>query len=231
MDTTQTNMLRKISFFAGLDEQTVRGLGKSCHYKTFRSGEVIISEQDESFDVLFLAGGRARVNIYSSAGKRVSFREMLEGAIFGELAALDGHSRSASVEAVMPCSVVIMPRQVFLQSLREQPAFMMSVMVHLTQLIRALTKRVFEFSTLAVRNRVHAELLRIADLEPGSNEAIVSPPPTHEEIASRISTHREAVTRELARLEELGLIAKEARILRIKNVEMLRRLVEQGAVD
>jgi CRP/FNR family cyclic AMP-dependent transcriptional regulator len=231
MDPKQTHLLRNISFFEGLNDQALNALGKSCRFKTFPRGEMIIGQLDESFDVLFLSRGLARVNIYSPAGKRVSFREMPEGAIFGEMSALDGRPRSASVEAVADSSVVIMPRQVFLQTLREQPTFMMAAMIHLTQLIRSLTERVFEFSTLAVRNRVQAELLRMANPRQGSSEAILSPPPTHEEIASRISTHREAVTRELARLEELGLLSKEGRTLRIKDVEKLRRLIEHGTLN
>ena len=64
--------------------------------------------------------------------------------------------------------------------------------------IRALTTRVYEFSTLAVSNRIQAELLRLASL--GTKEgkgARIAPAPTHTEIAARVSTHREAVTREL----------------------------------
>ena len=58
-----------------------------------------------------------------------------------------------------------------------------------------------------------------------ATKPVISPPPTHEEIASRISTHREAVTRELARLEEMGLIAKESRVLRIKEHYLERHFI------
>jgi CRP-like cAMP-binding protein len=231
MHDKQIEALRRIPLFEGLDAPALQALAKLCRYRSYTADELMIGHQDQSFDVLFLAGGHARVSIYSSAGKRVSFRDMREGAVFGELSALDGRPRSASVEAVTACSVIVMPRQVFLDALCEQPVFMKSIMVHLTTLVRSLTERVFEFSTLAVRNRVHAELLRIAGPAGTSNEASASPAPTHEEIASRISTHREAVTRELIRLEELGLIAKEGRVLRINNLAALRRLVEQGTVD
>jgi hypothetical protein len=97
--------------------------------------------------------------------------------------------------------------------------------------VRNLTARVFEFSTLAVRNRVRTELLRLADGAPGSNEAVLSPAPTHAEIANRISTHREAVTRELGWLEDKGFIAKEGRVLRLKNRAGLRKLVEEFSAE
>ena len=76
--------------------------------------------------------------------------------------------------------------------------------------IRALTTRVYEFSTLAVKNRIQAELLRLARLASGDGKrARVAPAPTHSEIASRVATHREAVTRELNRLARLGLIERD----------------------
>ena len=92
-------------------------------------------------------------------------------------------------------------------------------------LVRQLMSRAFEFGTLVVRERVLVELLRVAESAPhGSGEIILSPAPTHEEIASRISTHREAVTKELSRLERLGLIARDGRALRIKDLTSLRNL-------
>jgi CRP-like cAMP-binding protein len=228
MSTAGPYTLKKVAFFSGLNDSAFDALDALCHRRSYEAGALIIGQLDQTFDVLFLLSGRARVNIYSVDGQRVSFREITPGAIFGELSAIDGQPRSASVEAVEKSSVVQMPQKVFLKALCEYPEFMTAVMRHLTQQIRRLTERVFEFSTLAVRNRVHAELLRIATGQATGNEAYLTPQPTHQEIASRISTHREAVTRELARLEEAGLIAKHGRSLHIRNVAELRRLVEHG---
>jgi CRP-like cAMP-binding protein len=223
--------LRSVAFFSGLDEQAFASLSAACHRKKFRSRELIIGHKDRSFDVLFLLDGLARVSIYSPGGRQVSFRDIAPGAIFGELSAIDGEARSASVECVEACTAATMPRQAFLKALGEHPAFMLAVMKHLTNQVRSLTARVFEFSTLAVRNRVQTELLRLAGEGAVGNEAVLSPAPTHAEIASRISTHREAVTRELGWLEERGFIAKEGRVLRVKNLAGLRRLVEEFAAE
>ena len=92
--------------------------------------------------------------------------------------------------------------------------------------VRALTERVFEFSALAVGNRVHAELLRLArDHMNDDNTALIRPAPTHAEIASRISTHREAVTRELNQLSHDGLVERQPNALFVRDVERLARLV------
>jgi len=223
----QPDPLKTVAFFSGLDDAAFAAVSAACRRKSFTAREVIIGHKDQSFDVLFLLSGLARVNIYSQAGRQVSFRDIRPGAIFGELAALDGQARSASVECVEPCVAAIMPQAAFIKALSEHPPFMLAVMRHLTQQVRTLTARVFEFSTLAVRNRVQAELLRLAGATAAhGNQATLSPAPTHAEIASRISTHREAVTRELGWLEEQGLIAKQGRTLLVKDLARLRRMVE-----
>ena len=226
MTGPKPDALRSFDFFRGVSDEAFAALSRSCRRTSFGAKELIIAHEDRSFDVLFLMSGKARVNIYSPGGQRVSFRDINEGAIFGELSAIDGEPRSASVEGIEPCTAVIMPQKTFLQALSDHPAFMMAVMGHLTKQVRSLTARVVEFSTLAVANRVQAELLRLAERCPSqANQALLAPAPTHAEIASRISTHREAVTRELSLLEDQGLIAKEGRTLRIMDLARLRRMV------
>jgi CRP-like cAMP-binding protein len=95
--------------------------------------------------------------------------------------------------------------------------------------IRTLNERVVEFSTLGVKDRIHAELLRLAQagrIVEGSGR--ISPPPTHAEIAARISTHREAVTRELKKLEREGIIEKTKGSIVIIDIEKFEKVVSNA---
>src|SRR5262249_23580290 len=150
-----------------------------------------------------------RVTIYSLAGKVVSFRELGPGEVFGEYPAIDRGPRSASVEARASCLVSTLPGAAFRELIEKEPVGALAMLPQLVTKVTGLTTRVYEFSTLAVSNRIQAELLRLATL--GASEgkgARIAPAPTHTEIAARVSTHREAVTRELARLSRLGVIAR-----------------------
>jgi hypothetical protein len=94
--------------------------------------------------------------------------------------------------------------------------------------VRSLTTRVYEFSALAVNNRIQAEVLRLAKLVPREGKsARIGAAPTHAEIASRISTHREAVTRELNRLSRLGIIERRGGALLVKDVDRLAAMVHE----
>lgn len=230
MSTDRIAILKQSGFFAGLGTEDLAALAARCRWRTTGSGELIIAHRDQSRDVLFLLSGLVRVNIYSLSGRQVTFRDIRPGDVFGELSAIDGKPRSASVESLVPSNLMVMPQTVFLDMLQTHPPVMIETLCRLTAIIRSLTDRIVEISTLAVRNRVQAELVRLAR-DHGGPDAVVSPAPTHAEIASRISTHREAVTRELSRLESLGLIAREGRKLRVTNLPRLIEMVEDATPE
>jgi len=220
-------MLQVIEIFASVSPGELETLAERFRWKRFEADQQIISHLDESTDVFLVIEGVVRVIVYSPAGKEVTFRDIAAGEYFGELAAIDGLPRSATVAALTDSIIACMSAEIFWEALRIYPDVAALVLKQLAGSVRALTERVFEFSALAVRNRVHAELLRLArDHMIGEKMAMIRPAPTHAELASRISTHREAVTRELNHLSRDGLIERQPGALAIHDVERLARLVQ-----
>lgn len=221
--------LTHISLFADLPPATLERIQRRCDWRLYEPGQQIIQYDDVSDDVFFLTKGVARVTIYSVDGKAVSFHELNPGDLFGEYPALDGGPRSASVEARTPCMIGVMHAAAFLELLESEPKVQRLLLRQLVITIRRLTNRVYEFSTLAVNNRIQAELLRLASLVPREGKcARITPVPTHVEIASRISTHREAVTRELNRLSKIGVLERRGDVFVIKDVERLTAMVHEA---
>ena len=220
--------LRDIDLLAGLPPADLDALAKRCAWRRVAAGQEIVGYQDETRDVFFIVGGKVRAVIYSAAGKEVTFRDIGAGQVFGEFSAIDGNPRSANIVALDDTVIAAMPAGVFWQVLTDHPEVAAAVLKSLIGQIRALSDRVFEFSTLAVKNRIHAELLRLArDHMRDDTTAVVAPAPTHSDIASRISTHREAVTRELNELARAGLVKRRRGALEIRDVPRLARLVAE----
>jgi CRP/FNR family transcriptional regulator, cyclic AMP receptor protein len=222
--------LEGIAILAGLSPEARERLQKRCTWRRCRPGEPIVGYLDASDDVFFIVEGDVRVTIYSVAGRAVSFRSLGPGEVFGEYPAIDGGPRSASVEAARSSLIASIPAAAFQELLQTEPKVAQALLPQLVTKIRALTTRVYEFSTLAVNNRIQAELLRLASLAPrreGKGAQIV-PAPTHVEIASRVSTHREAVTRELNRLSRIGIIERKRGALLVKNVDRLAEMVHEA---
>lgn len=220
---------RKLSILDGLPKETMKRIERGASRLSFAKGQEIIARSDDHDDVFILLSGSARVIVFSASGKAVSFRRIDPGDIFGEYAAIDGDQRSASVETLEPCVLFCLSATFFRELMETDSKFMHAVLNHLVRQLRGLTSRIVEFSTLAVTNRIHCELLRMArPIGDGSAEYEIDPAPTHLEIAGRISTHREAVSREISRLKQLGVIEKRGRALIVKDIQRLERMVQEA---
>lgn len=224
--------LSGIGLLNGLAESDRDLLAQSCRWHRYSANHFVFSHEDETSDVYFIVTGQVRVTVYSASGKEVSFADLSAGASFGELSAIDGLPRSATVVALSDTVLASLPAKAFLQLLYDHPDVAANMMQYLVGLIRRLSDRVVEFNVLAVRNRIHAELLRLShDHGTGGNTAMIAPAPTHAEIASRVSTHREAVTRELSALARKGLVERRHGALVIADIARLAQLVETGFQD
>ena len=224
--------LRAVAIFEKLPEDALARLSAACQWGAYDEGEEIVPYLDECDDVHFLTSGAARVMIYSRAGKAVAFRNLEAGDLFGELAAIDHGPRSARVEASAPCVVARLAAEDFHKAMRDEPGVMEAVTRHLVAQIRDLTARVFAFSTLPVKARIEAEILRLAGDPPDDAAPVaIRRFPTHGEIAVRVSTHREAVTREIGRLARHGILRRAGRDLEILDIAALRAMVEAGGSD
>jgi CRP-like cAMP-binding protein len=222
--------LESVAIFAGVSSPALKRIKRRCRCRRYEPHESIVGHLDTSDEVFFLLSGRAQVTVCSTDGKAVNFRELSPGGMFGEYAAIDGRPRSANVEARTNCLVVSLPADAFRELLEAEPKVTKALLEHFVSEIRELTTRVFEFSTLAVRYRIQAEVLRLAQLSACKGMiARIVPAPTHAEIASRTSTHREAVTRELNRLAKMGILEQRNRELWITDVERLAALVNDAA--
>lgn len=189
-------------------------------------GEIVISHLDQDRDVFFVLEGRVRATLYSKGGREVDYRDIGPGDLFGEMAAIDGAPRSATVEALEPARLGRLPEAAFRALVASHPQLSWVLLQHLSAQVRRLTERVFEFSTLLVRDRLIRELLRLAQaagVQDGRAE--IRPAPTHFELASRISAHREAVSREMSALAKAGLLEKRGGALIVRDLERLWGLV------
>jgi CRP-like cAMP-binding protein len=224
--TKASATLAGIAIFRRLSADVLADVQQHCDFRRYGQGEAIVDYLDQSDEVFFIISGEVRVTIYSLAGKVVSFRDLGSGEVFGEYPAIDRGPRSASIEARTSCLVATLPGAAFRELIEMEPVVALAMLPELVTKIRGLTTRIYEFSTLAVSNRIQAELLRLATL--GTLDGMgarIAPTPTHTEIASRVSTHREAVAREFSRLSRLGLIERERNALVVKDLARLAEMV------
>jgi CRP-like cAMP-binding protein len=222
-------MLALVKEFQNLLAADLEIVAGNCQWRRYIAGENVIEYHDTTTNVFFILQGELRVTYYSSLGHEVILCDLSAGEMFGELTAIDGRVRSALVVAKTDAIIASMSGSQFLHLIQTHPKICISVLNRLTAQVRRLTDRVYDYSTLPVSARIHVELLRLAKTpSPPSNMGVISPAPTHADIANTLSTHREAVTRELNKLRRAGLIAKQGHELCILDMAELRRMVQKA---
>ena len=201
--------LRQVRLFRRLSDEQIRRLDSRCLWRRHQAKDEVLGHGDAGTDVYFVAAGLVRAVIRANGSREIILGDIGAGEFFGELAAIDGRPRSASIVAVTGATLARMPAAVFVEMMHEHADVRSQVLALLAARIRLLDNRISELATMDVRHRVFAELLRLSRPDgDGAGRAVVSPPPFHAEIAARISARREAVTRELRALEDAGLVER-----------------------
>jgi CRP/FNR family cyclic AMP-dependent transcriptional regulator len=220
--------LRVVALLEGLSAERLEAIARECAWRSFEPGQRIISRDAPDRDLYLIVSGRVRVTTYSAAGRQVTFRDFGAGQHLGEVAAIDGMPRSADVVALDSALLASLPAASFRRLLREEPAIAERLLRDFAGLVRRLSERVIDLSTLGVHQRLHAELLRLAR-EAGvrGNRARIDPAPKHADLASQVSTYREQVTRELSALARAGVLGKDGRALVVLDVARLEKMVEE----
>lgn len=219
--------LRVISLFKKISEEKLASIWNKMRFSSFEQDEIVVSQGDHVNSVFFVISGKVQANYTSYTGKTVYLREFGPGRMFGELAAFDRYRAIATFVALEKTLIGTISSPQYRKICVQDPLIAEAAFYELSGRTRSLIFHMVEMSTLGANNRIHAELLRLG--RQGSisgSRSEISPAPTHADIAFRVNTQREVVTRELNRLESLGIVQKTRSSIVITCMTRLEGLVE-----
>lgn len=220
--------LKTLALFAQMDAATLARYEQQCAHRTFCRGQMILNQEEVSRGVRFITRGHVRIVARMAEGREVIFNDFGPGQFFGELAAIDGNIRSACVSAQTDVVLWTMPHTVFKQLCHEHPEVCWGVMEHMAKIVRLLSNRLSEFTFLKAKHRLYAELLRLSRDDEGDDRRLIMPRPRQVDIADRIASRREIVSREMKELERAGIIEKVPGGLLIARPDELSGMAAQG---
>lgn len=220
---TQIYQFNRGTLLGQLDQASLAHLISKTTTSKVPRRKVILEENSDNKNIYFVLAGRVRASYISQDGKEISLADIGAGDCFGEFSVIDGELTSASVTATEDSRIAWLSRSRFDEVLSENRPFVQALLRHLVTKIRQRTKRIVEFSALPVSHRVRAELLRLAKPDPADQDkGTIAQPPTQTELATFISSHREAVAREIAALIRTGLVSRSGGGLSIRSLSSLR---------
>ena len=220
--------LMAFTLFAGLPPSRLQVLAPQFVIRRCGAGETLLAQDDSGDEIFFIVSGRLRIIMYSREGKTVPFRDLGPGATIGELAAIDGLPRSASVEALTEAEVLSLSGKPF-RRLVEEEATVANALLHTAiRYVRDLSDRVFELRSYDAATRIQRELLRSVRAAAGdANTVAISPAPRQADLADRAGSHREAVAREFSRLAKAGLLSRRGAALVVPDIQKLAAIIDE----
>ena len=216
------------AFLARLAPDDLEAVTRLARRRTFPKGAVLFWEGDPTDEVMILVSGRAKAWVASPDGREVILNILDAGDIAGELSAIDGAPRSATVTTLEPVEALITAQASFGALLAERPGVAVEVLRIVASKLRESSQRQLEFATVDALGRLCRCVLDLVDRygEPGNEGRHVQIPFAQHELAAWTGLSREAVVKGLRSLRTLGWIETSGRVLTLTDEDALRTRAE-----
>lgn len=218
--------LRKIPILSTLSAKDIKEVHRISQVREFQPGEAIFTKAESARHMFVVVSGRVKIFIDSHSKKSKTFAYLHPGDFFGEMALVDGKTRSASAEAVVVSKLLLISKNDFKQLLLSDPALTYYLLQTVSERLRRAND---EIENLLFRNILGRVSKTIYDLANDTGKQyrggiLLGDRYTHQELADLVGTTREPLTRALSTLRNAGLITVQRGHYFIKDTEKLGAL-------
>ncbi len=220
------NAIREFSIFNGVDDDALNELVSMARCHDYPKNNILFYQGDPPGSIYLVVSGAVKCTLMNEEGREVVLNVVRPGGIFGLISALDGEPQPANAITSQLCRLAKFPVDDFVNWLAQQKMIQKVVMAEFGRRIRDAYQKIGEHALMGVKERLLMALLDIAERE-GEHEpegtTIVFTRPTHQELANRIGSSREVVSRVLKDLLESDLLQAEGRVIRVSESALVLR--------
>lgn len=216
----KTELISHIALFAGLGESETAALAQRAVERRFAGGEMLFWEGEACAGIFLIAEGSVKIFKTSPGGRELMLSLETAPCTVAELPLFDGGPYPASVRAVEGVVALFVNKSDFQQVCRQYPDVALKILAVVGRRLRNLVGLVESVTFGSVTQRL-ARLLLEASRQAGGDAFEL--PHTHQELASRLGTVREVVSRNLARFRAEGMVRIEGHQLQILDRAGLER--------
>ena len=225
--TRAREALRHVRHFAELAPDIRDSIARSATWCHFDAGHILYLEGEPAEALFILEHGWVRATRMSLDGREQAMQFLRSGEIFGDIAVFTGTSYPCTVAALEPVDVWMVEKQMILDLVAQHPELAMAVTRRLGDRVLYYIGLVEDLSLRSVEARVANTLLKHADVIDGRLVVRRQAWTTFDEMATRLGTVRDVLSRVLKTLEEEGMLRVERHEIVILDAA---RLVERGRV-
>lgn len=218
--------IHELSMFNGVDDDALHELASLARCHDYPKNNILFYQGDPPGSIYLVMSGRVKCTLMNEEGREVVLNVVRPGGVLGLIAALDDGPQPANAITAMASRLATFRVDDFISWLSQQKMVQEVLMAEFGRRIRDAYQKIGEHALMGVKERLLMALLDIAEregeLEP-EGATIVFTRPTHQELANRIGSSREVVSRMLKDLLDSDLLQAEGRVIRVSEAALVLR--------
>ncbi len=219
-------ILKKSLLFSGLDEENLAEVAAIAVKRAFARAESLFAEGDVATGFYLLASGSIKLCKVSPDGKEKVLHFVHPFETFAEAAFFGDGKYPAEARALEKGAALFFPREAFMGLLERNPRFSLNLIISLSLLLRRFARQIEELSFAEVPSRLAAYLLEITAKKSTTlqGKTYLDLDMKKGELASRLGTASETLSRSFRKLKEEGVLSVEGSRVIIFDMARLKQL-------
>jgi CRP-like cAMP-binding protein len=201
--------------FADLGPDALKRIAALCHTQHLTSGETLFQKGDEGKALFGIRRGQIRIEAGASDGTRLTLNFQGAGDLFGEIAVLDGRTRSADAVAAQATELFGVRREDLLAYLEREPKVAIRLIELLCARLRQVSERMEESMLQPLPVRMARRLCALAE-DYGSEVHI-----SQEQLGVYVGAARESINRQLQQWRRDGILELKRGRIELLNLNKL----------
>jgi CRP/FNR family transcriptional regulator len=220
------DLLRRCPLFAGLKEEDLKKIRTIASPKQVGKKEILFSDGEEAKGFYVILSGKIKLYKISSEGKEQILHVVSTPDAFAEAALFHEGSYPAFAEALIDSQLLFFPKRDFIQLIERNPQLSINMIVSLSHFLRRFASLIEELSLKEVSSRIAKYLidLSLKSAKEGKIPKAVELDLSKTQLASKLGTISETLSRTLAKMKAKGIIDVEKNKISILNREALEEL-------
>jgi CRP-like cAMP-binding protein len=221
-------MLQRSPLFRGLSSLALERMAELAVQRSFRNGEIVFSQGDPGDALYAVITGKIRISAGAADGREIFLNIMEPGDTFGEIALLDGGTRTASATATIPSELVSIRREHFLGLLEREPRVALELLHLCGERLRWTSGLVEDAALLNASARLAKRLLSLGQLhgEPSGNG--VSLRISQEDLANFLGVSRQVVNQYLQGWKGRGWVELGRGVITVRDEVAIRNAAQEN---
>jgi CRP/FNR family transcriptional regulator, dissimilatory nitrate respiration regulator len=219
-------MLKKSLLFSGLDQEYLAEVAAIAVKRTFGKGETLFNDGETATGFYLLASGSIKLCKMSPDGKEKVLHFVHPSETFAEAAFFGDGKYPAEAKTLENGMALFFPREAFMGLLERNPRFSLNLIISLSLLLRRFARQIEELSFAEVPARLAAYLIELAAKKSTAfqGKTYLDLDMKKGELASRLGTVSETLSRTFKKLKEEGVLDVEGSRVTILEMARLQKL-------